>query len=66
MAQANRLLSETLNRRISMTEMFQYPTVRSLAAYLSNLGNGPSTPELEKSQSRGEQRRQMARARRRA
>lgn len=64
--QANRRLQDRLQRRISMTEMFQYPTVRALAAHLSDTDKSGTAPELHKSQNRGELRREKAyRARRR-
>jgi acyl-CoA synthetase (AMP-forming)/AMP-acid ligase II/NAD(P)-dependent dehydrogenase (short-subunit alcohol dehydrogenase family) len=65
MGQANGRLQETLKRKISMTETFQYTTVRTLAAYLSNSNQAGNAPELGKSQSRGERRREMVRGRRR-
>ena len=65
MGQAHRLMQEILKRRISMTEMFQYSTVRALAAHLSQSDAGRSMQELGKSQSRGELRRQRSLARRR-
>jgi NADP-dependent 3-hydroxy acid dehydrogenase YdfG/acyl carrier protein len=65
MGQANGRLQETLKRKISMTEMFQYSTVRTLAAYLSGSTKAGSPPELGSSKSRGERRREMVRGRRR-
>jgi acyl carrier protein len=65
MGQANGRLQETLKRKISMTEMFQYSTVRTLAAYLSGSTKAGSPPELGNSKSRGERRREMVRGRRR-
>ena len=58
MGQANGRLQETLKRKISMTEMFQYPTVRTLAAYLSDSNKAGNAPELGSSKSRGERRRE--------
>jgi acyl-CoA synthetase (AMP-forming)/AMP-acid ligase II/NADP-dependent 3-hydroxy acid dehydrogenase YdfG/acyl carrier protein len=65
MGQANGRLQETLNRKISMTETFQYPTVRTLATYLSGSRQTGNAPELGNSKSRGERRREMVRGRRR-
>jgi acyl carrier protein len=65
MGQINHRLQEVLKRKISMTEMFQYATVRLLSAYLSGSDRAGRTAELGKSQSRGDRRREMARARRR-
>jgi acyl-CoA synthetase (AMP-forming)/AMP-acid ligase II/NAD(P)-dependent dehydrogenase (short-subunit alcohol dehydrogenase family) len=65
MGQANGRLQITLKRKISMTETFQYTTVRTLAAYLSDSNKAGNAPELAKSQSRGERRREMVRGRRR-
>jgi hypothetical protein len=65
MGQANGRLQETLKRKISMTEMFQYSTVRTLAAYLSGSTKVGSAPELGDSKSRGERRREIVRGRRR-
>ena len=65
MGQANGRLQETLRRKISMTETFQYSTVRTLAAYLSGSKQTGNPPELGSSKSRGERRREMVRGRRR-
>jgi acyl carrier protein len=65
MGQANGRIEETLKRKISMTETFQYSTVRTLAAYLSGANKAGNAPDLSNSQSRGERRREMARGRRR-
>jgi acyl-CoA synthetase (AMP-forming)/AMP-acid ligase II/NAD(P)-dependent dehydrogenase (short-subunit alcohol dehydrogenase family)/acyl carrier protein len=65
MGQANGRLQEMLKRKISMTETFQYSTVRTLAAYLSGSKPTASAPELANSKSRGERRREMVRGRRR-
>jgi acyl carrier protein len=65
MGQANGRLQETLKRKISMTETFQYSTVRTLAAYLSGSNKAGNAPELGNSKSRGERRREMVRGRRR-
>ena len=65
MGQANGRLQETLKRKISMTETFQYSTVRTLATYLSGSNQSGNAPELGNSKSRGERRREMVRGRRR-
>jgi acyl-CoA synthetase (AMP-forming)/AMP-acid ligase II/NAD(P)-dependent dehydrogenase (short-subunit alcohol dehydrogenase family)/acyl carrier protein len=65
MGQANGRLQETLKRTISMTETFQYSTVRTLAAYLSGSKQTGTAPELDNSKSRGERRRERVRGRRR-
>jgi acyl-CoA synthetase (AMP-forming)/AMP-acid ligase II/NAD(P)-dependent dehydrogenase (short-subunit alcohol dehydrogenase family)/acyl carrier protein len=65
MGQANGRLQEALKRKISMTETFQYSTVRTLATYLSGSKQTGNAPELGNSKSRGERRREMVRGRRR-
>jgi acyl carrier protein len=65
MGQANGRLQEALKRKISMTETFQYSTVRTLAAHLSDSKQTGNAPELGNSKSRGERRREMVRGRRR-
>ena len=65
MGQANGRLQETLKRKISMTEMFQYSTVRTLAAYLSDSNKMGNASELGNSTNRGERRREAMRGRRR-
>ena len=41
-------LVETLKRELSMVELFQYPTIRSLASHLANGDSGPqSTREVQ-------------------
>jgi acyl-CoA synthetase (AMP-forming)/AMP-acid ligase II/NAD(P)-dependent dehydrogenase (short-subunit alcohol dehydrogenase family)/acyl carrier protein len=65
MGQANGRLQEALQRKISMTETFQYSTVRTLAAHLSGAKQTGNAPELGNSKSRGERRREMVRGRRR-
>jgi acyl-CoA synthetase (AMP-forming)/AMP-acid ligase II/NADP-dependent 3-hydroxy acid dehydrogenase YdfG/acyl carrier protein len=64
MGEANGQLQEKLKRRISMTETFQYPTVRTLATYLSG-SEKPGQEGLEKGKTRGEKRREMGRRGRR-
>ncbi len=63
MGQAARRLHAALKRKVSMTEMFQYPTVRTLAAYLSDSNKAGNAPVLAGSLSRGEQRRKLVRRR---
>ena len=69
LAQAARRMDEILNRKISMTEMFRYPTVRLLAAHLSNANGAAEAPEMDRSENRGgnrgETRREMIRRTRR-
>ena len=65
MGQANGRLQATLKRKISMTETFQYSTVRTLAVYLSGANKVGSRSELGDSKNRGERRREMMRGRRR-
>jgi acyl-CoA synthetase (AMP-forming)/AMP-acid ligase II/NADP-dependent 3-hydroxy acid dehydrogenase YdfG/acyl carrier protein len=65
MGQANGRLQEALKRKISMTETFQYSTVRTLAAHLSDSKQTRNAPELGNSKSRGERRREMVRGRHR-
>ena len=54
----HRELQETFRRDILMTELFQYPTVSALAAYLS--GADAEQPALEQSRQRTETRRRLA------
>jgi acyl carrier protein len=54
----HRELQETFQRDILMTELFQYPTVSALAAFLS--GATAEQPALEQSQQRTETRRRLA------
>jgi acyl carrier protein len=49
-------LKQALDRPISLTDLYQFPTVSSLAAYLSE---GESNQEVKKATSRGERRRAM-------
>lgn len=57
----HRRLSEVLPRKVSITDLFRFPTVRALAEYVSEGSTGPS---LQQSQDRAEMRR-SALARRR-
>jgi natural product biosynthesis luciferase-like monooxygenase protein len=54
MVQASGRLRTTLQREISLVDLFHYPTVSTLAAYLSNDGMGAST--LRQSQARAQAR----------
>jgi acyl carrier protein len=64
---ANAKLREALNREISIVEMFEYPTISSLAAYLSEqeredaLKRGRSRAEIRRTLSR-QQKQHLARA----
>jgi natural product biosynthesis luciferase-like monooxygenase protein len=58
---AHRRLTQVLPRRISITDLFRFPTVRALAQYVADGSTGPS---LQQSQDRAELRR-SALARRR-
>jgi hypothetical protein len=53
---AHRLLKETLQRELAITDLFRFPTVRSLATFL---GEGVDTTTLKRSGARGEARRAM-------
>jgi natural product biosynthesis luciferase-like monooxygenase protein len=59
---AHRRLCEVLPRRVSITDLFRFPTVRALAEYVSDTGSGG--PTLQQSQDRAELRK-SALARRR-
>jgi acyl carrier protein len=56
MVQANSHLSRQLGRKVPLVSMYRYPTVVSLAEYLS--GDVDGTEGLEKGQQRGEKRKQ--------
>jgi acyl-CoA synthetase (AMP-forming)/AMP-acid ligase II len=57
----HRRLNETLERSLAITDLFRFPTVKSLAEYLSDGGTGAS---LQGSQDRAAMRRQAMAARR--
>jgi natural product biosynthesis luciferase-like monooxygenase protein len=62
--QAHRRLREALQRELSITDIFRFPTVRSLAAYLSGGSAGGAQQGVERAQGRRAalQRRQQLRA----
>jgi aryl carrier-like protein len=57
MARVNAKLRNSLGRPIPMTAMFQYPTLRSLAVYLSAAGGPPEAPDHDEAEDRGSRRR---------
>jgi acyl carrier protein len=61
--QAHRKLREIFPNPLSLTDLYRFPTIRGLAAHLSSDG-GPDE-QAEKSQARGEKRRQALGRRRR-
>ncbi len=62
MVRASSRLGEALGRKVSLVEMFGYPTVRSLAAHLGD-GDGDGEAALTQSQDRAEARREAMRRR---
>src|SRR5207244_11640660 len=67
MMQANSNLRAALGRHLSLVDMFQYPTVKSLAAFLAEQdpGRAPAAdPSLQQSQERGQSRRDALQRRR--
>jgi acyl-CoA synthetase (AMP-forming)/AMP-acid ligase II/SAM-dependent methyltransferase/acyl carrier protein len=62
MVRASSRLGEALGRKVSLVEMFGYPTVRSLAAHLG-AGDGDREAALTQSQDRAEARREAMRRR---
>jgi len=62
MVRASSRLGEALGRKVSLVEMFGYPTVRSLAAHLA-AGDGDGEAALTQSQDRAEARREAMRRR---
>jgi hypothetical protein len=56
----HRRLGEVLPQRVAITDLFRFPTVKTLAAYLSEGSGGPS---LQESRDRGTQRRSALAAR---
>jgi natural product biosynthesis luciferase-like monooxygenase protein len=60
MVRASSRLGDALGRRVSVVEMFAYPTVRALAGHL---GNGDDDATIQRSQDRAEARRQAMRRR---
>ncbi|HEB89884.1 MAG TPA: LLM class flavin-dependent oxidoreductase [Deltaproteobacteria bacterium] len=61
--QAHRKLREACPKPISLTDLYRFPTIRGLAAHLGE--DGGSVEQVEKSQARGEKRRQALGRRRR-
>jgi len=66
LAQVNGRLKEAFEREISMTDLFQYPTISSLAAYLTSSVPDSLTDGLPQSKERGEQRKAKMLSRRSA
>jgi hypothetical protein len=64
LAQASSALSAELDRTVSLTDMFQYSTVRTLALHLGG-GPTPASAELEATITRGAERAERLRALRR-
>jgi acyl carrier protein len=64
MVRASSRLSEALGHRVSIVEMFGYPTVRSLAAHLDGASNEGESAALSQSQERAESRKELLRRRR--
>jgi natural product biosynthesis luciferase-like monooxygenase protein len=60
---AHRRLGEVLPKRVAITDLFRFPTVKALAEFL---GGGSTGPSLQESQDRGAQRRDALAARRAA
>jgi natural product biosynthesis luciferase-like monooxygenase protein len=57
----HRRLTESFAKKIAITDLFRFPTVRALAEHLGGANAGPA---LEQSQDRGARRREMLAARR--
>jgi SAM-dependent methyltransferase/acyl carrier protein len=57
MVQATSRISEALDRKISLVEMFRFPTVRSLAAHL-DVGDVEEAAAMKESHDRGQSRRE--------
>jgi hypothetical protein len=72
MVQANSKLRAAVGRKLSLVDMFQYPTVKSLAAFMGQgqnaAGDAPAgdstSPTLRESQERGQARREALQRRR--
>jgi natural product biosynthesis luciferase-like monooxygenase protein len=64
MVRASARLTEALGRRVSLVEMFGYPTVRSLAAHLDGDGADEEAAALGQSQDRADSRRELMKRRR--
>ena len=63
--QISRRIEETFQREVSMTDIFEYPTISGLAAYLEGGQQAQDLARFKRSQSRGEKRRQRMRRRKR-
>jgi polyketide synthase PksJ len=63
MAQVQARLREVLGREVPLIDLFQYPTIRTLAAFLQG---GQETDKLSSSQERGRMRKSAAQRRRAA
>ena len=66
MVRASSRLGEALGRKVSLVEMFGYPTVRSLAAHLGGGDGDTEEAALSQSQDRAEARREAMRRRQEA
>ncbi|WP_328958715.1 amino acid adenylation domain-containing protein [Kitasatospora purpeofusca] len=66
MAELRSLLAADLGHRVSMVELFQHPTVASLAAHLSRSGVDPSTAPGADARERAENRRRAGARRQQA
>lgn len=63
MAQVNAELKKVLKKDISVTEMFQYPSIGAVAEYLAKTQDLQPSPALGQSQTRGAERRRKIRRR---
>jgi hypothetical protein len=68
--QAHRRLKEVLQRDLSITDIFRFPTIQSLSAYLGNEGEDDAAAQSGKARAQGRraamQRRRATAVRRRA
>lgn len=60
--QLHRILTERIDRPLSLVDLYRFPTIRSLATHLS--ASEPATEALDASAARGARRREMLRRRR--
>ncbi|MEK9504802.1 MupA/Atu3671 family FMN-dependent luciferase-like monooxygenase [Gaopeijia maritima] len=60
--QLHRILTERIDRPLSLVDLYRFPTIRSLAEHLS--AEAPATEALDESAARGARRREMMRRRR--
>jgi len=65
MVQATARLGEVLGRRLSLVEMFRFPTVRSLAEHLDG-GQEQDSEAMKQSHDRGHSRKEALQRRREA